>query len=123
MKIGIINTAVEEAKKSEHKHKIGAVIFSGKRIISHGHNYSCRSIKNLHPRFIKYNGSLHAEVNAIVKAKRDISGFDILVIRLNKREDLMLAFPCKYCIAYLIYCGINNIFYSTNEGTIEKFKL
>ena len=61
----------EESKKSNHRQKVGCVIFDKKRIISKGHNYSQKSVKKFHPKFQKFQYSIHAEVDAIIKAKRD----------------------------------------------------
>jgi deoxycytidylate deaminase len=111
----IINKAVEECKKSLHHQKHGAVIFKGKRIYSTGFNEPSRSVKSLNPTAAKWKTSIHAEVAAIINAKRDISGLDILVIRMSNKNQFMLSKPCKHCQDYLKYAGIRNIYYSTIE--------
>lgn len=118
-----LNKAIEEAKKSRHRHRIGAVVFKRKRIISYGHNEAPRSARNLHPRFYKWPGSIHAEIAAILKAKTDLRGCSILVIRINRDNKLMYSRPCKYCMMYLEYVGIKKVFYSTNSGIIADERI
>lgn len=109
--------AIEEAKKSEHKHRIGAVIFKGKRIISSAHN-SVRSNK-IPYQFKGWLESLHAECHAIIKAKRDLKGYSIIVIRLNKKNEPIMSKPCNFCEDFINYVGIKEVFWSNNKGDIE----
>jgi len=108
----LIKLAINETIKSDHKQMIGAVIFDKKRILSKGYNTCQRSVKNLHPKFQGFPYSVHAEVDAIIKARTDLKGSSILVIRLNKKNQFQLSKPCKKCLEYLNYVGIKNIFYS-----------
>ena len=118
-----LKKAIEEARKSDHKHKIGAVIFNKKTIISIGRNYTTKSVKHLHPRFKKqYYNTVHAEVDAIIKARRDIVGCSILIIRVNKKGDLLLAKPCDHCQTYINYVGLKTMCYS-DDNVIRKVKL
>lgn len=121
--IGIYTKAVIEATKSTSLYRVGAIIFKGKRIISVGHNYSMRSASKLHPNKQKYPGSIHAEMSAILKARRSLKGYSILVIRLSKNDEIRLAKPCKWCMNYLKAVGINKLYYSTNTGEIYHEKI
>ena len=112
IKNSIIDKAVESANKSQHQQKHGAVVFKGKRIYSIGYNIPNRSVKSLNPNACRWKTSIHAEVAAILSAKRDVSGLDILVIRMNSKNQFMLSKPCSYCRNYLDYCGIRNVYYS-----------
>ncbi len=107
--------AVEEAQKSEHRQKVGAVIFDKSKIISRGYNHPQRSVKHLRRKFQKWPGTVHAEVDAIIKARTELKGMSILVIRVNNKKQLRIAKPCQYCLMYLEYVGIRKVFYSTNE--------
>jgi deoxycytidylate deaminase len=111
----IILSVIEEAKKSEYKPQMGAVIFDKRRIVSLGHNYGHRSARKLHPRFQNFKGSIHAEVDSIIKAKTDLSGYSMLVIRVNNKDQLRLAKPCNNCLKYIEYVGIRRVFYSVNH--------
>jgi deoxycytidylate deaminase len=114
----VMNTAKEEALKSAHKFKVGAVIFKGKQILSSGHNYGQRSAKKLHPRYQKWRYSIHAEIDSILSAKRDLKSSSILVVRLNNKGDLVLSKPCNFCTMYLEHVGVKNLYYSNNDGDI-----
>jgi len=117
----IVNTALNIARLGDHKHRTGAVIFKGDKIISVGHNSILKSIRKLHPRFRRWPGSIHAEVAAIINARRKLKGYDILIVRINRIEKLMYAKPCSNCMKYIEYVGIDKVYYSTNEGTIEEY--
>jgi len=110
-----IKQAVEEANKSKYYHKIGAIIFNKNIIISRGFNQAQRSCKHLNPKFQRWPGTVHAEVDAIIKAKTNLKGFSILVVRINNHNQLRLAKPCKWCMMYLEYVGIKKISYSISE--------
>ncbi len=111
----IIGRAVEAAHGSEYFQKLGAVIFNKKTIISCGHNYKERSAKRLHRKYQNYDYSIHAEVDAILHAKRDLRGTSLLVVRVNNNGEFRLAKPCKYCMMYISHVGIKNIYYSISD--------
>lgn len=113
--MGIIDRAIEESLKSEHQNKHGAVIFKGKRIYSFGYNQPSRSVKSINRIAKRWHTSVHAEVAAILNAKRDLNGLDLLVIRVNNKNQLRYSKPCSYCLEYITYCGIRNIYYSIDS--------
>jgi len=117
---GMIKISIEEAKKSIHKYRIGAVIWKGKHIISTGHNYSNKSVRSINTEFTKRRYAIHAEVDAIINAKTDLKRANILVIRINKNEKLVNAKPCKHCLGYIEHVGIKNIYYSNKDSEIER---
>jgi deoxycytidylate deaminase len=110
-----IKHAVEEAKRSNYYQKVGAIIFNKKIIISRGYNQSQRSCKHLNPIFQKWPGTIHAEIDAVIKARTDIRNMSILVVRVNRHNQLRLAKPCNWCQMYLEYVGIKKIIYSLSE--------
>lgn len=118
-----LKKALEEAIQSTHKYKVGASIFSKKILISSGRNYSLKSRRSITNKFLKYKGSIHAEVDAIINAKRDLRGCSILVVRINKNEKLLSSFPCKFCLNYIKYVGIKEIFFFNTEGKLERKKI
>jgi len=115
IKQSLINIAVEEAKKGNHKHRTGCVVFDKKRILSKGYNSCQKSVRNLHPKFQKWPYSVHAEVDAIIKAKKDLKGSSLLVVRINKKNQFRLSKPCSNCLQYIEYIGIKKIFYSISS--------
>lgn len=111
---GFVDLAVKEALKSTYKQKLGVVIFSKKKLLSLGHNYPQKSVKHLLPRFKKYD-SIHAEVDAIIKAKTDLKGASLLIVRINRLNQFRLSRPCITCMKYIEYVGIKRVIYSIPE--------
>lgn len=119
--IGVFRRALYEAENSTYKFRIGAVIFKGSKIISSGRN-EIRS-NAIHPKYKKFLNTLHAEQNALIGLDwTQLKGCSILVIRINKNDELTIAKPCKMCMALLDYVGIKKIYYSESDGTIKKLK-
>lgn len=114
----VIELAVKEAIKSKYRIRVGAVIFNRKTVISTGHNYALKSVRSITKKFVKYRYSVHAEVDALLRARTDLNGASILVVRINNKGELRYSRPCKECNGYLNHVKIKNIFYSTNEGIV-----
>jgi len=126
-KIPWVELAIKEALKSTYKNgignmvRVGAVVFNKKQVISSGHNYGNRSLSRSHNRkFRKFLNSIHAEVDAIIRARTNLKGASIVVVRIDRSNNLRLSKPCEYCEAYIRHVGIRNVFYSTNSGKIVK---
>lgn len=118
----MVYNAVEEAKKSTYlQFRTGCIIFNKKRILSVGHNYASKSAKKLHPKFQTWFGSVHAEVDAILKARKNLKNASLIVIRINKKDEFRMSKPCKHCMLYLNHIGIKKIYYSiSNFPYIKK---
>ncbi|MFA5025415.1 MAG: hypothetical protein WC503_02840 [Candidatus Shapirobacteria bacterium] len=111
----LIKRAIQETKKSSHEvFRFGVVIFNKNKILSTGTN-SIRAARNLHPRFFRWPGSVHAEAAAILNAKTDLSGSSMFIIRVNRVGDLMYARPCEHCLKYIKEVGIKKIIYSISN--------
>lgn len=128
---GMIKLAIEEAESSpvftkckNIRERVGAVIFKQSRIISSGHNDLRQNNLNMHYRQPEEN-SIHAEESACINygSLCDLKGSSILVIRINKKSELRLARPCDNCMNILKTLKFKDIYYSTNNGTIEHEKL
>lgn len=120
---GILKIAIQEAEKSNHYPRIGAVIFKGKKIYGSGHN-EIRS-SSLCMKHRKWKESLHAEQAALLNLEwSTLKGTSILVCRVSKFGKLGMCRPCPMCYKLLKYIGIRNIYYSNEEGEIilEKIK-
>ena len=92
--------------------KVGAVIVDKhNRIISSGFNGLARGIpkenKYLNDRDIKNMMVLHAEQNAIMHAKQDLTGTSIYVTH----------FPCAHCASFIIQAGISEVIVSEGKLT------
>lgn len=97
--------------------KVGAVIVdANRRIISTGYNGLAigveDSIERLTNRDVKYKIILHAEENAIMFAKRDLSGCSLYVTTLP---------PCAHCASLIIQSGIKTV-YACKSDIPERWK-
>jgi deoxycytidylate deaminase len=119
------NKAIEISKESPHRIKMGAAIFKGKRLISLGYNHPLKSAKHLHPRYQRWKGSIHAEVDAILKAKTDLTRCSIIVVRVNRFGIFRTAKPCERCLSYIEAVGIKKVYYTSNycEFFLEEISL
>jgi len=109
-----------------------AIIYRG-NIISVGFNQN-----KTHPMQLKWmvnpkRTTLHAEVNAIVRASRVLGEYEfsrssIYVARVKKEEirgNWMygMAKPCAGCMRCIISFGIRELWYSTDDGDFDRLKL
>lgn len=114
-------------KKLEEHHPVfrarivAAVIINGK-IVAYGKNQN-----KTHPvaaRYSKHKEAiyLHAEVDAIHKAKRkykDLSKAEIFVLRKHNNGNYGICAPCSGCIRCIVENNITKITYSNAEGNLE----
>lgn len=110
----LIVAASCEAMKSEYKLQMGCIIFNKKKILSVGYN-QVRSSTKIHPKYLAFKESVHAEVDAIIKARKELKGASLLVVRVNKKHQLRNAKPCNKCMEYIKEIGIKRIYYSISE--------
>lgn len=118
----LIKKAKMQALKSELRAKHGAIIFKSGRIISESFN-QVRGYKKIKPEFRKWHNSLHAEQAAVLRAKRDLKGCSMLVLRIDSSNVIKMSKPCDCCSNYIKYVGISKVFYSTEDGVIEEMRL
>jgi len=87
--------------------QVGAVITDGKRIVSLGYNGFAAGVMDHPERLIdrerKLNLTIHAEENAMIFAKRDLSGCTVYVTHP----------PCPRCASKLIQEEIGRVVYIT----------
>ena len=79
--------------------QVGAVIVNNNRVVSLGFNGYPRGVSDSagqDTRDVKLLKTLHAEENAILFAKKDLDGCDMVVTH----------FPCPNCAAKIIQTGI-----------------
>lgn len=106
-----LNLAKNLAMSSKCRMKHGAVVVSGGSIISLGIN----SMKN-NPAFISehhiHDASVHAEVDALRKIKKNLKGATIYVARVNRQGYPMISRPCDRCYEAIVDAGITKIVYT-----------
>ncbi|MES9829400.1 MAG: dCMP deaminase family protein [Candidatus Thiodiazotropha sp.] len=90
--------------------QVGAVITDGNRIISLGYNGFATGVEDkqerLGDRDCKLNLTIHAEENAMIFAKRDLSGCTVYVTHP----------PCPRCASKLIQEEVGRIVYIAPSG-------
>ena len=121
---GIVEACIKEAKKSEYRFKMGAVIFKGNRIIGKGYN-AIRSCSSIDPKYRRFNNALHCELRALLSVKnwKNLKGADMLVIKISKTTgSLSNAKPCYHCQCALQSVGIRNVYFTDVNGTISMIK-
>jgi deoxycytidylate deaminase len=125
MNVGILKHTIEEANKSTYyPYKIGATIYKGKRIYSSGHN-AIRS-NRIHSKYKNFAQAYHAEQAAFINYKgnwNNLSGANILIIRINQSGNINLAKPCQMCYHLIQFVGIKWIYYSNHHGEIVREKV
>jgi deoxycytidylate deaminase len=112
--------ASKEAAKSQHKHRLGAVIVKGERILATGFN-------QLRPSSRLKTTTLHAEAAAILKLLKEgrlasLAGSEIYVSRFTAGGSIGLARPCSNCLDLCRSVGIRRVHYTTSlaEGTLTE---
>jgi tRNA(Arg) A34 adenosine deaminase TadA len=120
-----LQLAIETAKSSPSRRKVGAVLLKKSKVVATAVNLEQKS-HPLQARLAKKVGLcekiyLHAEIAALIKSKEDAD--TIVVARVNTRNKLRMAKPCPICTLALEQEGIKNVYYTTNEGFMYKYNL
>lgn len=102
----ILRAAYKTVKKSEcERYKHAAVIAKGNKIIY----AACNIQRKTHPRGSGPYGTVHAEVRAIIGAKRlipDLCNLKIFVMRINTAGLVKAAKPCRDCMSFIVEEGL-----------------
>jgi tRNA(Arg) A34 adenosine deaminase TadA len=118
-----LHLAIETAKSSPSKKKVGAVLLKKNRVIVTAVNLE----KKTHPiqaKFAQRVGLvekvfLHAEIHSLIKARE---GADTIVVaRVNNQDKMRIAKPCACCALALKEAGVQKIYYSTDDGFVYQF--
>lgn len=91
-------------KSKDPSTKVGAVITRGREVVSVGYNGFARGVDDSPERYatrdVKYRLIVHAEVNAVVFARQDLSGCTLYTWPF---------LPCAPCAAIMIQAGIARV--------------
>ena len=70
------------------------------------------------------HATVHAELGCILGMPRSSTiGSDIYVCRINREGNFRYSKPCAMCHEAMKHVGIKRVYYSTNDGTIEMYKI
>lgn len=68
--------------------------------------------------------TVHAEIGCILGMSRDVtSGADLYVCRINREGEFRNSKPCSMCHEALKHVGVKRVYYTTNDNTVEMYKL
>jgi len=113
----MISISKTHVPKAKHKHQLTAVIYDKKgRVLSIGKNSYTRT----HPvqaALARAHGTpekvyIHAEVDAILRCKDLTKAYRIVVTRVGRSGELLLACPCGICSSYIKASGIKIVEHS-----------
>ena len=121
----MIKKAIQQAEKSTYKHRLGACVSIGRKVLGVGYNKV-----NRHQSKVKtdsWNGSLHAEISAVLDALRKypvekLKGATVTVVRVDSAGKLKLALPCKNCYNSLRNLGIKEVRFSNDVGGFTSMR-
>lgn len=120
-----LGLAIKVAESSKSKKKVGAVLLHKNKVITQGVNQDTKT----HPFQAKLAEMvgldekiyLHAEIAALVRCKGEVD--TIVVARLGGHygDELRNAKPCPICSLALKEAGIENVYYSTDDGFLYQY--
>ena len=103
----------------------GAVLVKGGSVI----NVSCNknNFSYFGSRFrtaARGHATAHAELGCILGISRSsTTGSDLYVCRINKEGVFRFSKPCSMCHDVMKHVGVKRVYYTTNHGTVEMYKL
>lgn len=106
-----LNLAIRQARKSQCRFKVGAVLTKGGRIMGH----ACNHRRNL-PTTDFRHATFHAE-EVLIRRIRMSRGSVIHVARVNSAGAPLLARPCLRCQQTLAASGVARAYYTTDSGS------
>lgn len=82
--------------------------------------------KRTHPETSKHpyhegEVGIHAELDCILKAdKEDLSDYKMVVLRIDRKENLTVSKPCPGCQSLISQFNIKEVWFSDKSGNIIK---
>ncbi|MFE6848988.1 hypothetical protein [Streptomyces sp. NPDC057686] len=115
--MSLIRLAIREAIRSQCRHKVGAVLVAGSRVVVAAPNRLRNS------PFIDYqNSTFHAEEAALRRA-RGAPVTAVFVARVNAASVPILARPCAACVQKLSIAGVNKAYYTSGPASIGELTI
>ncbi|WP_371674245.1 hypothetical protein [Streptomyces sp. NBC_00289] len=111
--MNLINHAIKQALRSDCRHKLGAVVASGGRVLSSAPNRRRNS-----PSIDFRNATFHAE-EAALRRLRDAANATVYVARVDNRGVTRLARPCLRCQVMLLQAGVRRAYFTVSPTEID----
>lgn len=103
----------------------GAVLVKGGSVINASFNKD--NFSSFGSRFRAHHrghATVHAELGCVLGVSRSsTTGADLYVCRINRAGEFRYSKPCSMCHDVLAHVGVKRVYYTTNEGTVEMYKL
>ena len=103
-----VEQAIQLAQKSTMIKQHGSVLVKDGEIIGKGYNYRVDNLKCTY--------SIHAEIDAILDAKKtcknDFRNSTLYVVRINNKNDLSQSLPCEKCNQFINRHKIPKVYFS-----------
>lgn len=127
--------AASEYSNGNHPgERMGAALYSGSVQVSLGfniynktHPVSQHLSKNVSKIGQKYNGSIHAEMSALIKRRHYNDSNQIIYVyrhkNINGKICLANSMPCKICQDYLKLARVKIARYINDDGTFAEMKI
>ena len=120
----VYDLAIEIAKCSPSKKRVGAILLNKSKVVVTATNLESKS-HPLQAKFAERVGLhekiyLHAEIAALVKCREECD--TIVVARVNPQNKLRMAKPCPICSLALEESGVDKVHYTTDEGFLYEYK-
>lgn len=129
MNYNIIDKLIEEARNSVIEHQLSAAIIKNNKLLTK----PCCNIP-INKSYNKSCSTIHAEINAILRYGLRPQGLygsgnklimnkknkkiDVIVIRINKINEMCNARSCFHCLKTMKELGIRRVYYSINSNEI-----
>lgn len=115
-----ISLAIDEAHRSEHSTRHGAVVVKKGKVIQSGRNQYC-SLQRVKHFQSKKIWSIHAEMNVLAGLPKKITrGAEIYIVRVRRDGTLSNSKPCSICMSLIQGAGIRRIFYSVDNNVFAS---
>ena len=115
--MALVDLAVRQALKSRCRHRVGAVVVIGNRVLAFSPN-----LRRNDPTTDFQHATFHAE-EAALRRLRNPARAEIWIARVTRTDQPALARPCPRCQHALTTAGITHAHYTTGPHTTETLHL
>lgn len=124
----ILTKARSMAKKSKMRFKLACIIIKDDMVCGIGYNTPVPTTK------LKGKGyrSVHAEINALKNATRNMEKrgiilprgtYTAIVVRVRQSGKFGNAKPCERCMSHMRASGVKTVYYTNSRGDFEMMEM
>ncbi|MFE3863696.1 hypothetical protein ACFXPT_25090 [Streptomyces goshikiensis] len=108
----MIDLALKQALRSQCRHRVGAVLTAGRRVVAASPN-----LRRNDPAITFRHATFHAEEAVLRRAARTVRS-TAYVARVDANGAPRLAKPCPRCQIALLAAGISRVHYTIDSNTV-----